>query len=256
MTELADVNAHVQTHPDQQPATEPATPGEAPSRRPRLRETWLLRRREAGTLLAVYAAFTGIWFTVGWLLTDPLADSRIVHADQSISEWFVTKRTPTLNSLTFIGSMMSDTLVKIVITAVVALAMLIGWKRWLEPLVVAVPLALEALCFITVTTLVGRHRPDVPRLEGSPIGSSYPSGHMAAAVAYSAIVVVIFWHTRKRWIRALAVFVGVLVPLCVGVSRIYRGMHYFTDVVAGALLGGACVIVSTVVLRRAADRRP
>jgi membrane-associated phospholipid phosphatase len=219
-----------------------------------LRHTWLLRKHEALVLGTLYALFTGIWFSIGWLLTHPLKDSAIVHTDQSISEWFVKQRTPGLNSLSFIGSMLSDTVVKIVVTAVLAIAMLIVWKRWLEPLMLSVSLILEALCFITVTTLVGRPRPDVPHLDTSPVGSSYPSGHTGAAVAYSAIVVVIFWHTRRRWIRALAVAVAAILPVCVALSRLYRGMHFFTDVVFGALLGGASVIATTVVLRRAADR--
>lgn len=221
----------------------------------RLRDTWLIRRHEALVLGIVYALFTGIWFSVGWLLTHPLKDSSIVHTDQSISEWFVRQRTPRLNSLSFVGSMLSDTVVKIVVTAIVAVVMLIVWKRWLEPLMVVVALILEALCFITITTLVGRPRPDVPHLDTSPVGSSYPSGHTGAAIAYSAIVVVIFWHTRRRWIRALAVAVAVIVPVCVALSRLYRGMHFFTDVIFGALLGGASVIATATVLLRAADRQ-
>ena len=42
------------------------------------------------------------------------------------------------------------------------LLVLFLFKRWLEPLVIVVPLVIEALCFITVTTLVARPRPDVP----------------------------------------------------------------------------------------------
>ena len=221
---------------------------------PQIRDTWLVRKHEALQLGILYALFTGVWFAIGWLLTHPLKNSFIVHADQSISRWFVDRRTPRWNSLSFAGSMLSDTLVKIVVTAIIAVVMLIVWKRWLEPLMVLVPLVLEALCFITVTTLVGRPRPDVPRLDSSPVGSSYPSGHTGAAVAYSAIVVVVFWHTRRRWIRALAVAFGVLIPLCVAVARMYRGMHYFTDVVFGALLGGASVFATVIVLRDAADR--
>lgn len=221
----------------------------------RLRDTWLIRRHEALVLGIVYALFTGIWFSVGWLLTHPLKDSSIVHTDQSISEWFVRQRTPRLNSLSFVGSMLSDTVVKIVVTAIVAVVMLIVWKRWLEPLMVVVASILEALCFITITTLVGRPRPGVTHLDTSPVGSSYPSGHTGAAVAYSAIVVVIFWHTRRRWIRALAVAVAVIVPVCVALSRLYRGMHFFTDVIFGALLGGASVIATAMVLLRAADRQ-
>jgi undecaprenyl-diphosphatase len=129
---------------------------------------------------------------------------------------------------------------------------LVVWKRWLEPLVVCVALILEALTFITVTTLVGRPRPDVPHLDTSPVGSSYPSGHTGAAVAYSAIVVVLLWHTRRRWIRVLSIAVVAILPVLVGLARLYRGMHFFTDVVFGALLGGASVIAAVTVLTRAA----
>lgn len=221
----------------------------------RIRDTWLIRRHEALELGVIYALITGIWFGFGWLLTHPLKDSSIVHTDQSISEWFVRQRTPRLNSLTFAGSMLSDTVVKVVVTAIVAVVMLIVWKRWLEPLMVVVALILEAMCFITVTALVGRGRPDVVRLDSSPVGSSFPSGHVGAAIAYSAIVVVVFWHTRRVWIRALAVALAVIIPICVALSRLYRGMHFFTDVIFGALLGGAAVIATAMVLRRAAERR-
>lgn len=216
----------------------------------RLRNTWILRRHEALTLGLLYVLFTAVWFAVGWLLTHSMKNSSIVHADESISEWFVKQRTPGLNSLSFVGSMLADTVVKIVVTAIVATAMLIAWKRWLEPLMVVVPLVLEALCFITITTLVDRPRPGVPHLDSSPVGSSFPSGHVGAAVAYSAIVVVVFWHTRRRWIRSLAVGLGVVIPVFVGLARIYRGMHFFTDVVMGALLGSASVIAAAIVLRR------
>jgi membrane-associated phospholipid phosphatase len=222
---------------------------------PRIRDTWLVRRHEALVLGILYVTMTVAWFLVGWLLTNPLKQSWIVHTDQSIARWFVNRRTPPLNTLSYIGSMLSDTVVKIAVTAIVAATMLIVWKRWLEPLLIVVSLILEALTFITVTTLVDRPRPDVPKLDTSPVGSSFPSGHMAAAVAYSAIIVIVFWHTRRRWIRALAVAVGVLIPVCVGLARMYRGMHYFSDVVFGALLGGVSVLVTTIVLQRAAERQ-
>jgi undecaprenyl-diphosphatase len=221
----------------------------------RLRDTWLVRKHEALVLGIIYASFTAIWFSIGWLLTHPLKDSWIVRKDQSIEDWFVDRRTPTLNSLSFIGSMMSDTFVKIAVTAVAAGIMLFLWKRWLEALVVAVSTILEALTFITVTALVGRPRPDVPHLDTSPVGSSYPSGHTAAAVAYAAIVVVIFWHTRRVWVRAIAVALVVVIPVCVGLARMYRGMHFLTDVIFGALLGGASVIATVIVMRRAAERQ-
>ena len=203
----------------------------------------------------IYVAFSAAWFSVGWLIKHPLKHSFIVHTDESIARWWVKQRTPSLNSLSFVGSMLSDTVVKVLVTAIVAITMLIVWKRWLEPLVVCVALVLEALTFITVTTLVNRPRPDVPHLDTSPVGSSFPSGHTGAAVVYSAIVVVLLWHTRRRWIRWLAIAVAAILPVCVAMARMYRGMHFFTDVVFGGLLGGACVVATVTVLTRAAAER-
>lgn len=220
----------------------------------RIRDTWLLHRHETLVLGVLYVAFTGIWFVFGWLITNPFKDSSIVHLDHSISDWFANNRTTRLDSWSATGSMLSDTITKVAVTAVIAIVMLSIWKRWLEPLVIVIPLILEALCFITVTLLVGRPRPEFS-LETSPVNSSYPSGHVAAAVAYAAIVIVVFWRTRRYWIRGLAVIIGVLIPLIVSYSRMYRNMHFLTDVIFGVLLGGACVIATTIVLRRAYERQ-
>ena len=124
------------------------------------------------------------------------------------------------------------------------------WRRWVEPLLVAVSLILEAATFITVTWFVGRPRPDVVRLEGSPVDSSFPSGHTAAAAAYSAIAVIVFWHTRNRWACAVSVVISVTLPVVVGLSRMYRGMHFLSDVIAGAILGAVSVAVTTIILTR------
>ncbi len=116
-------------------------------------------------------------------------------------------------------------------TAVLALVFLAVWRRWFESLVLAVSLVVEASAFIVVTTVVGRDRPDVPHLDNSPVGSSFPSGHTAAAAAYAAIAVIVFWHTRKVWARVLVSVVAIAIPIIVALARMYRGMHYLTDTV-------------------------
>jgi undecaprenyl-diphosphatase len=140
-----------------------------------------------------------------------------------------------------------------VVTAVLAVVFLWPWRRWFEPVFLVVSLVIEATAFIVVTTVVGRDRPDVPRLDSSPVGSSFPSGHVAAAAAYAAIAVVVFWHTRKRWARILVVLVSVLVPVIVALSRMYRGMHFLSDTIAGAVLGCAAVALTAVVLARSPE---
>ena len=145
-------------------------------------------------------------------------------------------------------------MVKIAVTAVLAIVMKLVWKRWREPLMMVVPLVLEASAFITVTYIVSRPRPDVERLESSPVDSSFPSGHVAAATAYGALVVIVFWHVRNRIARAAVVVLSIAIPVIVGWARMYRGMHHLTDVIAGFLLGIASVAMSWWMIHRAVVR--
>lgn len=215
-----------------------------------------MHRRQSVQLLCGWVALTVVWIGLGTLLTGPLAGGAIVRADERVAHWMVAQRTPTWNHVTVWGSLLAETTTKVVVTALLALVFLRLWRRWFEPVFLVVSLVIEAAAFIVVTTVVGRHRPDVPRLDGSPVGSSFPSGHTAAAAAYAAIAVVVFWHTWKRWARVLVVLLTALVPVLVALSRMYRGMHFLSDTLAGAVLGGAAVALTAVVLARSPEGAP
>ena len=106
------------------------------------------------------------------------------------------------------------------------------------------------MVFITSSLVVDRSRPPVSQLDSVPLTSSYPSGHTAAAVAfYGAIAIIVFWHTRNRIARGLALTAAILLPPIVGVSRMYRGMHHLSDVIVGAIVGLASLGVVYAVVR-------
>ncbi len=200
-----------------------------------------------GAYLGLVAVFTVIGLTVErW--------DRLVRWDEARSKQLADDRTPTLDTLSWWGSNLAETIVKIVVTAIIAGLMLYFWRRWREALLVVVPLVLEASVFITVTWIVKRPRPQVEQLDGSPVSSSFPSGHVAAAVCYGAVVIVVFWHTRRVWARALAVAGAIVVALIVAWARAYRGMHYISDVVAGVVLGIVTLAVSWWLLERRPTR--
>lgn len=217
-----------------------------------LRATWPVHRRQTIELLCGWAALVVVWIGLGAGLTGPLSGGAIVRADERLARWMVAQRTPTWNQLTVWGSFLAETTTKVVVTALLAALFLWWWRRWFEPLILVVSLTIEASAFIVVTWIVGRHRPDVP-LDGSPVGSSFPSGHVAAAAAYAAIAVVVFRHTRQRWARVMVVIGCVLVPVIVALARLYRGMHFLSDVIAGVALGVAAVALTTVVLGRSPE---
>ncbi len=173
-----------------------------------------------------------------------------MDTDETVSADLAANRTERMDDLTAWGSMLSDTMVKIIATALVAAAVFAVWRRWRDVGVLILSLVLEASVFITVTWVIARARPDVMRLEGSPVDSSFPSGHVAAAAAYGALVVVVAWHTRRWWLRAGTALVVAMIVAIVAWSRVYRGMHYLSDVTAGVALGVASIVAVWWILRR------
>lgn len=202
----------------------------------------------------VLAAFVGVFTAAGLLATDVLAPNALTRFDQDLAARLAAGRTPVNDDRAHWGATLAATEVKIAVTALVALVAWLLWRRWQEPLYLASTLVVEATAFIVITLLVRRPRPDVPRLESSPVDSSFPSGHVAAATVYGAFVVVLCWHTRRRWLVTLAASALVTVVAVVAWSRMYQGMHFFSDVVAGISLGACSLVGCRIVLGRPARR--
>lgn len=69
---------------------------------------------------------------------------------------------------------------------------------------------------------------------------SFPSGHAMASSAFALCILLLLWRTKWRWLAAIA---GTLFVLLVGLSRMYLGVHYPTDVVAGWTASVAWVLL-------------
>jgi membrane-associated phospholipid phosphatase len=109
-------------------------------------------------------------------------------------------------------------------------------------LVVAGQLAINNL----IKAIVGRERPDFNQLT-SFSGPSFPSGHTTAAAACFAAAALVLG--RRRSLGAKAALAGGAAAMATGVaaSRVLLGVHWFTDVVAGLLLGWGWFAVCSIV---------
>ena len=97
----------------------------------------------------------------------------------------------------------------------------------------AVNLVLATLLNLLLKTLIQRPRPEGYRLVAES-GFSFPSGHSMVAMAFYGLLIWMVWRYEKdALVRRLGVIGFGLVIVLVGLSRIYLGVHYASDVLAG-----------------------
>jgi membrane-associated phospholipid phosphatase len=196
-------------------------------------------------LVILAAAVVGF----GLLLVNVLLPAGVGRFDTNVATWFVNQRTPTLDDVTLIGSNLGSTVVVVGIAVVACVALAIA-KRWRQVGFLVATMTLEFIVFLTATLFVDRTRPDVHRLDSTPPTSSYPSGHTAASVAlWFGLAVVVWSLTRSTAARTIAWILAVALPLVVGLSRLYRGMHHLTDVLVSLVLGCAAVLFALLATR-------
>jgi membrane-associated phospholipid phosphatase len=201
-----------------------------------------LDRRGFGLVLGAYSAMVVVFTLLGFAIVELWEPSRLGAADADVNRWFAQRRTSTWDRVADYGSMLSDTLTMVVVAALAGPVMVLAHRRWRDWTLLVSGLVLEVAIFATVATLVGRDRPPVEQLDSAPT-ASFPSGHVAAAVVCYAAIAVAARTSPWRWLRITTVVAAVVFPVIVAVSRIFRGMHYPTDVIGGLVLGIAVVLV-------------
>jgi membrane-associated phospholipid phosphatase len=98
-----------------------------------------------------------------------------------------------------------------------------------------------ALLNFSAKLAFARDRPDLWPSISPEITYSFPSGHAMSSMAATSAMLVLLWHTDSRW-RLPLTAVGAGFVFFVGLSRVYLGVHYPSDILAGWLASLAWVI--------------
>ncbi len=216
-------------------------------------------RYETSVLVAIIVMATGVWLFI------EIADEVREGDTMSFDEWAIRSLRDPENPAVAIGpkwlSLVGRDLTALGgVTFLALLTMSVAGYLWLRKMYSAAALVLAitiggSLCSVTLKGLYDRPRPDlVPHLTEVST-SSFPSGHaMLSTVVFLTLGTLLGRFTAERRLRAY--FLGIALTLCllVGVSRVYMGVHYPTDVlagwVAGLVWGLICWLVTYELQRR------
>ncbi|MEU5674288.1 phosphatase PAP2 family protein [Micromonospora sp. NPDC047753] len=194
----------------------------------------------------------GLMVLLGVLVTRVFAKTWPFTAEDAVNRELAADRTGEWNNVSLVFSTLASTQMIVVVTVLVALALRLWLKRWREPLFLCAAVTAQALVFLLTTLAIDRRRPAVEHMDVSPPTSSFPSGHTSAAVAlYVGIAVLLALRARSTGAKVAWWTLLLMVPLGVALTRMYRGMHHPSDVVASFVNGGTCVaIMARAVLDR------
>lgn len=178
-------------------------------------------------------------------------DLRGIH---ELHEAWAPQPTAIAFGVTTIGN--THVIASVAAAAVICLAAL---RRWRLGLAVALSLTITEVLVAAFKSAVERPRPPADEALTHAADFSFPSGHAAATTAVFGLLTWFALRNLRGLVRTAALAAGAAVILGVGLSRVYLGVHYPTDVAAGWLVGAAiaaCAWLAVCVIGRVARLAP
>lgn len=168
---------------------------------------------------------------------------------------FIMSIFPVSVSMTAIMKMITTLGSSIVIVAgLISVAILIKDKKYFKIFVFAT--LLGSIINNILKLIFHRPRPSQTMALAAETSYSFPSGHsMVSMIFYGLVIYYVRKFIKKRWLRNLLIAILSIVILAVGVTRIYLGVHYATDVLAAYVLGFVYLVCFIKVLEKCESKK-
>jgi undecaprenyl-diphosphatase len=178
--------------------------------------------------------------------------------DEMVLRWVATKHTPAMDGAMLEITALGTTTVVMMIVCVAALFLTLTRHKY-SALLLLVATSGGSLLDLVLKLRFDRPRPHVFTWGTHAVMSSFPSGHaMSATIVYSTVAYLAARLQKRLWARWLTIFLAVIVVLLIGGSRIYLGVHYPSDVLAGVIVGlawAAFCMATLEAVQRFSERR-
>lgn len=198
-------------------------------------------------------AIAGLGLTFLFLkITDNYIDNEgLMVIDRPINQLVTTIRQPWLNQVMRFITLTANWQI-IVWATVLATTLLAMAKKERYMMAIILSVSVGLLFTEGMKTIVSRPRPPIENALILQGGYAYPSGHSYFAMVFYGLITY-FWvrHFRDWRIKIIIGMLGVGFGVMIGISRIYLGVHWATDVLAGMTASGAwlAVIISYIEYR-------
>ncbi|MHB1008605.1 MAG: phosphatase PAP2 family protein [Propionibacteriaceae bacterium] len=208
-------------------------------------------RSMAGTALGMLAVSGA---TTAWLLDGVYEHGDLSRWDRPTLLWLVSHRAPLLTSFMTAVSVVGGEVVVAAVAALVVLLLAVR-RRWVEAFLVGLALTVAESVSLVVKHVVDRARPPAPYVVGTVEKTlSFPSGHTIGTATLILVLAYVWWRSRRTAPRAAVGLGGAaLVIAVVGLSRLYLGDHWLTDVCGSVAL--SLGVMAVVVLANIAQER-
>lgn len=193
--------------------------------------------------VAFAALFVPIYLFVQ--LADEVREQETLWFDEAILRAVNSFSSGLLDTLAVVMTQLGGVIGVTVIAGGLALV-LWGKAKRKETVILLVGVGGAALLNLLLKAFFQRDRPQLWERLVVENSYSFPSGHAMASSALALSLIVIFWPTRWRW---WVVAGGFVYTLLIGLTRLYLGVHYPTDVMAGWMVSAAWVATAVVALK-------
>ena len=244
-----------------QPVTDPVTEGLEPEARadlePARPEPGAGHRsgrhyaRIAAGIVVVWVLLLGIIVGIGELITKDGHGN--VLGDWTIPRWFAAHRTAGWTHWSLIFTTLGATQAILIVALVTCVVFLAVTRHWRPVIFVATVMFGELGAFLAAAAVVKRPRPGVTQLDQHLPTSAYPSGHEAATCClYVAVAILVIGHARGWW-RWLFLIPAIAMTVLVALSRMYRGEHHPTDILASLLFSALWLTATSLLIKPNTD---
>lgn len=185
-------------------------------------------------------------------LTETLQSDFINRFDRRITDYVISFRTPQLNNIFQIITDIGDLQGYLIVTALIAIFSYLKFKNLKIIGEIVFVVIVSALSNIALKQVINRARPDALHLVAVET-LSYPSGHAMSAMAfYGFLIYLIYTFELSRLLKTGLILIFILLIAAIGVSRIYLGVHFPSDV-AGGFIAGFIWVIFCIILFHVID---